>query len=172
MQIYHRERIGGAPELRRLTTFRHNGSTYEVVKTEERFYFTADSTSRMVDFFQEPSVRQVKNIYGLVKDDLQTMQDVNCFNVYVDAQVRLLDSIAVTRHFPDGESRVRTTRLHYTSKTLGQVIPIDTFIIKRKDIGDFVIKPSNTYNPWNSSEFGTQGFFFLPNGLHRARRRA
>ena len=102
-------------DLRRLTTFRHNGRAYEAVKTEERFYFTADSTSRMVDFFQEPSVRQVRNIYGLVKDDLQTMQDVNCFNVYVDAQVRLLDSIAVTRHFPDGELRVRTTRLHYTS---------------------------------------------------------
>lgn len=164
VQTYHRERIGGAPELRRLTTFRHNGRAYEAVKTEERFYFTADSTSRMVDFFQEPSVRQVKNIYGLVKDDLQTMQDVNCFNVYVDAQVRLLDSIAVTRHFPDGESRVRTTRLHYTSKTLGQVIPIDTFIIKRKDIGDFIIKPSNTYNPWNSGEFRTKASFFCQTG--------
>ena len=38
VQTYHRERIGGAPELRRLTTFRHNGRAYEAVKTEERFY--------------------------------------------------------------------------------------------------------------------------------------
>ena len=112
---YFREHIGAQPELSRRTVYRMRNGEYTPALTEEHFYRTTDSSCVVTGLHYEMLVRQIKNYATqVVSNKLRSANDISYFNLDVESSVRVVDSIATMQYFPDGSTRLRTSRLHYT----------------------------------------------------------
>lgn len=166
---YFREHIGAVPELKRRVVFRWSGGNHVPYETEERFYSTADTMCLLTGLHHEKLVCTIRQYpAGSVTDDLQSLDDISCFNIHVEASTRLLDSISVTRHYHDGSERRRTVRRHYAGIPLrkglpahpGGVIPLSLDHISLPDTALQMESPL----PWRADSIGTYTDIILPVG--------
>ncbi|MBD5296518.1 MAG: hypothetical protein HDS21_00335 [Bacteroides sp.] len=113
---YFREHIGGAtPELKRRTVYRMKDGQYTPALSEELFYRTVDSSCVVTGLHYELLVRLVRKFpQEALVNALRSANDISYFNLDVESSVRVVDSIATMQYFPDGSTRLRTSRLHYT----------------------------------------------------------
>ncbi len=117
---YFREHVGATPEFVGRTAYQWVNGEYRPFESERRHYFTADSMCMQVGLHYEQLVHDVRKFpQEVLIHDFKSMDDVSCFDISLEASLRLLDSVAVTRHFPDGSVRQRTSRQHYTGIRFG-----------------------------------------------------
>ena len=152
---YFREHIGAAPELVSRTTYQYQSGAYLPFETERRYYMTTDSICMQSGLHYEPLVRNVRQYpQEAVVHDYQTMDDISCFDIQLEASSRLLDSISITHHYADGSERQRTTKKHYAGFRLSRVdlqfpsgdiqIPLDRIVMPDSQLQMLPLPPWNT----------------------------
>lgn len=109
------ETAGISPLLRKVTRMEHDGSGYRTLSTEEHFYQTADSASHLTGVAHESIAVTITDRNGYVRRDYQAASDILYGNTTLVCARHLPDSTATVTHFPDGSTRLSTTRHLYSS---------------------------------------------------------
>ena len=117
------ERSGVVPVLTEKTEYGHRDGEYRPLLTERFFYSTVDSATVQTGLFHEAAVRDIVDAYGVRKWDWQSTSDFTFSGISLTHMNVRLDSVAATRSFPDGSSRLATTR-HLYSATAPQLRPL------------------------------------------------
>ena len=142
------ERLGAAPVLIEKTEYRHRNGEYHPIVSEKYFHSTIDSATIRTGFFHDAAVRDIINAYGVRKWDWQSTSDFTFSEISMTHLNTRLDSVAATRYFPDGSSRLASVK-HLYSTTAPMLIPIRAI---GKDISDLPIMSGieNVHNPFGS----------------------
>ena len=142
------ERLGAAPVLIEKTEYRHRNGEYHPIVSEKYFHSTIDSATIRTGFFHDAAVRDIINAYGVRKWDWQSTSDFTFSEISMTHLNTRLYSVAATRYFPDGSSRLASVK-HLYSTTAPMLIPIRAI---GKDISDLPIMSGieNVHNPFGS----------------------
>lgn len=115
---YFRRIFGGGPLLKTVTNYEYTAGKYEKRLEKSIYYSGADSTTITDGIFCESSVyraRELNPYYpsGSSRLNIDSKNDINFFSTEIKARRIICDSILLTTHFPDGNSRTVVTRYNY-----------------------------------------------------------